>query len=100
MTESLPRENFPNPYERVSEESSYRSMGILPVTVRHVSGASSGSAYHCLSTGETPVGHTGKMPVLLFKHPLRPTSTASGSLLVRVEEFGDAADFALGVDAG
>ena len=37
----------------------------------------SGQAWPCLPTGETPVILTGRMPVLLFRHPLEAARAAT-----------------------
>ena len=68
--------------QRASEKSVHRSMGILPMSgvpnaSSRVWGPVAGPSWPCLPTGETPVILTGRMPVLLFKHPLR-TPAASG----------------------
>jgi hypothetical protein len=59
--------------QRVFEKSLCRSMGILPMCRRAILALQ----IHHLSTGETPVGHTGRMPVLLPKHPLRALMSCS-----------------------
>ena len=73
--------------QRVCEKSVYRSMGILPMSgvskrilsrlgaqsQGHPFGFAPGRLWPCFPTGETPVILTGRMPVLLFKHALRPS---------------------------
>jgi len=53
--------------QRVSEKPVCRGMGILPMGRRTILAL----LIRRLSRGETPVGLTGRMPVPLFKHPLR-----------------------------
>jgi len=63
------------PPQHVYKEASRRSMGILPMSRR----ARMALRRLPYPTGETPVVLTGKMPVLLFIHVLRPPPGRFGS---------------------